>query len=155
MAYDILLRRRTHTNWSMHSLYSPAFASCGDFAPDPIATTPEEQQYLAKLAVLKMSADAGNAGAQKEWKAAMTAVQALRKKAAKGDEKASRTVAILKESGIFSGVQTMSLGGWGPSYLMRLARDGQKNPQLATAVQKLHVLALRRRPPQRMLGALR
>ena len=57
MAYDILLKRRTHTNWSMHSLVNPMFASGYEFAPDPIATTPDEpdeQQYLAKLAVLRM-----------------------------------------------------------------------------------------------------
>jgi hypothetical protein len=152
MAYDILLRRRTHTNWSMHSIINPTFASGYEFAPDPIATTPEEQQYLAKLAVLKMSADAGNAGAQKEWRAAMATVAALRKKAAKGDEKATRTVAVLKESGIFSGVATMSLGS-DPTYFSRLARDCRKNPRLAAAVTKLHGLALRQKP--RQLGALR
>jgi hypothetical protein len=152
MAYDILLRRRTHTNWSMHSIVNPTFASGYEFAPDPIATTPDEQQYLAKLAVLKMSADAGNAGAQKEWRAAMANVQALRKKASAGDEKASRTVAILKESGIFSGVATMTLGN-DRGYFARLAGDCRKNPRLAVAVTKLHALVLRQKPKQ--LGAIR
>jgi len=151
MAYDILLRRKTHTNWSMHSLHNPAFASCGDFAPDPIATTSDEQQYLAQLAVLRMKADSGDASAQKEWRATMVKVDALRKKAAKGDEKAQRTVAILKESGIFSGVKTMSLGG---AYFTKLAADCGRVPGLAKAVKKLHGLALRSQAP-RQLGAAR
>jgi hypothetical protein len=150
MAYDILLRRRTHTNWSMHSIVNPAFALGYEFAPDPIATTPDEQQYLAKLAVLRMKADSGDAAAQKEWKVTMTNVNALRKKAAKGDDKAQRTVAILKESGIFSGVQTMSLGA---EYFSKLSADCKKNPKLAVAVKRLHGLALRPRPKQ--LGAVR
>jgi hypothetical protein len=151
MAYDILLRRRTHTNWSMHSMLNPAFATCGDFEPDPIATTPDEQQYLAALAVLRMKADSGDPAAQKEWKAAMVTVEALRKKAAKGDDKAQRTVAILKESGIFSGVQTMSLGA---TYFSRLAADCGRNPKLAVAVKKLHSLALRQ-SSSKQLGAVR
>ena len=151
MAYDLLLRRKTHTNWSMHSMLNPAFASCGDFAPDPIATTPDEQQYLAKLAVLRMKADSGDVAAQKEWKTTMANVNALRKKAAKGDDKAQRTVAILKESGIFSGVQSMTLGA---AYFSKLSADCGSIPGLGVAVKRLHTLALRQAPP-RQLGAVK
>lgn len=102
MAYDLLFRRQTPRNWSLHS-YLAEYV----FAPDPTPTTPEEQQLIARLAVLKMGADAGNKKDAKRWRAAMAKLVLEKKKAARGDEKAKRLMKVLEESGIFSGVRTL------------------------------------------------
>ena len=114
MAYDLLLRKRTTANWSR----CPSLGFRGlfllteyEFAPDPTPATDEEKQFIAKLAVLKMSADAGNKKAAKEWKATLAKLDLVRKKAAQGDEKSKHLVVVLKESGIFDGVQAMSVTG--------------------------------------------
>ena len=114
MAYDLLLRKRTTANWSRR----PSLGFRGlfllteyEFAPDPTPATDEEKQFIAKLAVLKMSADAGNKKAAKEWKATLAKLDLVRKKAAQGDEKSKHLVVVLKESGIFDGVQAMSVTG--------------------------------------------
>lgn len=80
-----------------------------EFAPDPTSTTPEEQQSLARLAVLRMSADAGSESGKKEWNKAMAKILLVKKKAERGDEKAKRAMTVLRESGIFSGVQKIEV----------------------------------------------
>ncbi len=124
MAYDLLTRRQTSTNWSRHSYLGPRarlrsgrmlFLASYEFAPDPTPTTDEERQFIAKLAVLKMNADGGNKKAAKEWKATMAKVAAAKKKADSGDPKAKRLMTVLNESGLFDGVQSMSVTGNDPS----------------------------------------
>ena len=120
MAYDLLTRRQTRTNWSRHSYLGPRarlrsgrmlFLATYEFAPDPTPTTDEERQFIAKLAVLKMNADGGNKKAAKEWKATMAKVAAAKKRADSGDPKAKRLMTVLNESGLFDGVQSMSVTG--------------------------------------------
>jgi len=132
VAYDLLFRKRTRTNWSRHSYCGPRgilllASTTYEFAPDPTPTTDEEKQFIAKLAVLKMSADAGNKKASKEWKATLTKLEAVKKKAAKGDEKSKHLVVVLQESGIFDGVQAMSVTGddkpFDPAPLEKLLKE--------------------------------
>jgi hypothetical protein len=82
-----------------------------EFAPDPTPATDEEKQFIARLAVLKMAADAGNKKSAREWKATLAKLDLVKKKAAQGDEKSRHLVVVLKESGIFDGVQAMSVTG--------------------------------------------
>ena len=80
MAYDLLLRKRTRTNWSRHSYCGPRgvlllASATYEFAPDPTPATDEEKQFVARLAVLKMAADAGNKKSAKEWKATLAKLE--------------------------------------------------------------------------------
>jgi len=114
VAYDLLLRKRTKANWSRRTSYGSRglfLLAEYEFAPDPTPATDEEKQFIAKLAVLKMSADAGKKKAAKEWKATLAKLNLVKKKAAAGDEKSKHLVVVLKESGIFDGVQAMTVTG--------------------------------------------
>jgi hypothetical protein len=79
------------------------------FAPDPLPTTDEEKQVIARLAVLKMKVDAGDKKALKEWRIAGKKIIDAKKKADLGDVKAKRLMQVLSESGIFDGVQPMTI----------------------------------------------
>ena len=172
MAYDLFFRRRTPRNWSMHSYYGPrglgsktlgsktlrAIVLRGEFLPDPTPTTPEEQQMLARLAVLRMSADAGSASGKKEWQKAMAKLLLVRKKAERGDEKSNHTMTILRESGIFNGVQSMSVTGedapLNPQPLIDYVRKKhEETKQLAAQGDPDAIKALARYERRRALGA--
>ena len=102
MAYDLLFRKQVPGNWAMQLVDY-------EFAPDPTAATPEEQAFVAKLAVIKMAADAGNKKKLKEWRATQAKLALVKKRAAAGDEKAKHLCDVLNESGLFAGsVQAMS-----------------------------------------------
>jgi len=112
MAYDLLSRRQTPANWTRYSRRGPRF--CGTillaeytFAPDPVPTTPAENELIAHLAVLKMRVDAGDKKALPEWRKSMKAVLVAKKRASLGDPKAKRLMQVLSESGLFAGVQKM------------------------------------------------
>ena len=114
MAYDLLFRRQTSRNWSRRSYLGPAargtlLLASYEFAPDPTPTTPEEQGLIAKLAVLKMQVDAGDKKALVKWRKISTYIAKAKMKAAKGDAKAKRFITVLNESGLFAGVQSMSV----------------------------------------------
>ena len=114
MAYDLLLRRQTQTNWSRRSYCGPAargslFLAEYVFAPEPTLTTPDEQQMLAKLAVLKMRTDNGDKAALKQWRAEGLKILKAKRAADKGNPKAKRLITILNESGIFAGVQSVNV----------------------------------------------
>ena len=114
MAYDLLLRRQTSKNWSRHSYCGPSFRgtlllASYTFAPDPLPTTAAEKQFIAKLAVLKMLTDNGDKKARKQWKVAMARLVETKKLADKGDPRAKRVMTVVNESGIFAGVQSMSV----------------------------------------------
>ena len=79
------------------------------FAPDPLPTTDEEKQVIARLAVLKMRVDGGDKKALKEWREAGKKIILAKKLAAKGDPKAKRLMQVLGESGLFDGVQAMEV----------------------------------------------
>jgi len=114
VAYDLLFRRQTRTNWSLPSrprscrgYQGTFFLAEYTFAPDPLPTTAAEKELVAHLAVLKMKTDAGDKKARKEWRKSMAAVVVAKKRAAQGDPKAVRLMQVLSESGIFTGVQKM------------------------------------------------
>ena len=114
MAYDLLLRRQTSKNWSRRSYCGPAHRGTlllaeYVFAPDPVPTTPAEQQFLAKLAVLKMQVNQGDKKALKKWRVFAAKIAKTKKMADRGDARAKRVITVLNESGIFAGVQSMSV----------------------------------------------
>lgn len=114
MAYDLLLRRQTRTNWSRRSYCGPSARGTlllaeYVFAPEPAATTPAEQQMLARLAVLKMRTDNGDKAALKQWRAVGIKILRAKHAADKGNPRAKRLITVLNESGIFAGVQSMSV----------------------------------------------
>ena len=114
MAYDLLFRRQTARNWSRRSYLGPAargtlLLASYEFAPEPTPTTTEEQALIAKLAVLKMQVDAGDKKALGKWRKMVAFIAKAKKKAAQGDEKSKRFITVLNESGLFAGVQSMSV----------------------------------------------
>ena len=114
MAYYLLLRRQTSKNWSRRSYCGPAargtlLLASYEFAPDPVPTTPAEQHFLSQLAVLKMRTDAGDKRALKQWRSAAAKIVKTRKLAERGDPRAKRLITVLNESGLFAGVQSMSV----------------------------------------------
>jgi len=114
VAYDLLLRRQTSRNWSRRSYCGPAARGTlllaeYVFAPDPTPTTQKEQQFLAKLAVLKMQVDRGDKAALKRWRAFAVKIARTKKMADRGDPRAKRVITVLNESGLFAGVQSMSV----------------------------------------------
>ena len=114
MAYDLLFRRQTPRNWSRRSYLGPAargtlLLASYEFAPDPTPTTPEEQGFIAKLAVLKMQVDAGDKKALGKWRKMVVYIDKEKKKASQGNAKAKRLITVLNESGLFDGVQAMSV----------------------------------------------
>jgi hypothetical protein len=114
VAYDLLLRRHTSKNWSRRSYCGPAARGTFllaeyVFAPDPTPTTAAEQQFLAQLAVLKMQVDSGNRAALKKWRAFVAKLAKTKKMADRGDPRARRVITVLNESGLFAGVQSVSV----------------------------------------------
>jgi len=114
VAYDILFRRQTKRNWSRRSYCGPTARGSFllaeyVFAPEPTQTTDAEKQFLAKLAVLKMKTNNGDKKARLKWRAAVAKIVEARKLADRGDPRAKRLVTIVNESGIFAGVQSMSV----------------------------------------------
>jgi hypothetical protein len=114
VAYDLLLRRQTPKNWSRSSYCGPAargtlLLASYTFAPDPAPTTDAEKQLLAQLAVLKMRVDNGDKKALKKWRRAMAKLVLAKRAADRGDARARRLVTVVNESGIFAGVQSMSV----------------------------------------------
>jgi hypothetical protein len=112
MAYDLLTRRQTPANWTRYSRRRPRsrgtiFLVEYTFAPEPLATTDAEKALVARLAVLKMRADAGDKKALRQWRENLKAVLEAKRRAARGDPRARRLVQVLSESGLFDGVQKM------------------------------------------------
>lgn len=103
VAYDLLFRKQVPGNWSIKLVDY-------EFAPDPTVATPEEQAFVAKLAVVKMAAETGNKKKLKEWRATQAKLALVKKQAASGDEKAKHLCAVLNESGLFAqSVQAMDI----------------------------------------------
>lgn len=103
MAYDLFFRKLTSKNFALRSFD----VSTRDYT----APTDAEKTYLAKLAVMKMNADAGNKKAKKAWKLALGDLNKLSQLAKKGDKKSSHLLAVVKESGLFSGVKALDVSG--------------------------------------------
>lgn len=103
VAYDLLFRKQVPGNWAIELVDY-------EFAPNPTTATPEEQAFVAKLAVVKMAAESGNKKKLKEWRATQAKLALVKKRADAGDEKAKHLCTVLNESGLFAqSVQAMSI----------------------------------------------
>jgi hypothetical protein len=145
VAYDLLRRKRIPLNIALSSSLTT-----DGVTDEPIPTTDADRSYLASLAVMKMNAEAGNKKAKADWKVALQGIAKIQKRARKGDKNAQRTLAVIRESGLFQGVAAMSVSGADPissrerKLLAMLAnlklRALQGNPQakqLTAAIAKL------------------
>ena len=103
MAYDFFYRKWVPKNIALTSLDVSTSATT--------APSNAEKTYLARLAVLKMNADAGNKKAKKAWKSALKDLKKLLAAARNGNPKALHTLAVIRESGLFSGVNTLTISG--------------------------------------------
>lgn len=113
MAYDLLFRKHTRRSWSIGAEPS---AVDRPMAPDPLVATPEEQQVLARLAAVKMLADAGDRTARVKWKKfVQSELPATRRKALRGDANARRLLTVVEQSGLLAGVTSMVVGGAVPA----------------------------------------
>ncbi len=95
MAYDILLRRQIRRNWARQPT-----VQIRSTAPGLILTEPEKAM-LARVALCRAQAQGGDKRAQKAWKKIVKQITATRRRAARGDVKAQRTVAVLVQSEMF------------------------------------------------------
>jgi hypothetical protein len=111
MAKDLILGR-TKRNWARgRKVCAPSEAP-----PLPVTDevtfrlNPQEMDLLAAVAAAKIRADAGDRRAQAQVRELGKKVAKLKVRAGKGDASAKRTLLVLRESGVFRGVETMSLG---------------------------------------------
>ena len=103
MAYDFFYRKWVPKNIALTSLDVST--------KDAAAPSDSEKAYLAKLAVIKMNAQAGNKKAKKAWKRAMGELRKLTFMAKRGDPKAQHALQVIRESGLFSGVSALEVSG--------------------------------------------
>jgi pyocin large subunit-like protein len=106
MAYDLFRRKQIPRNIALH-----ATLTTSDVVNAPTPASDADKAYLAKLAVTKINAEAGNKKAIKDWKLAKQNIAKLVMKAKRGDKGAQHTVAIIRESGLFQGMTVMSVSG--------------------------------------------
>jgi hypothetical protein len=111
MARDILLGR-TKRNWARgHRTCAPAEMPALPVSDEvTLRLSPPEMELLATIAAAKMLADAGDRKAAAQVRDLGKKVAKLKAKAARGDASAKRTLLVLRESGVFRSVETMSLG---------------------------------------------
>jgi hypothetical protein len=104
MAYDLLLGI-TKKNWSRGAMRAtPALPP----VEPTIACTGKERASLEKLASLKMAAESGDLQAKIQWIAATKRFKVAKARAAAGDPKAKRSLAILKQAGFLQDAQRFS-----------------------------------------------
>lgn len=115
MAYDLFFRKWTPKNFALTSLDVSTRAST--------VATDDEKAYLARLAVMKMNADAGNKKAKKAWKKSLNDLGRVSTLAKKGDPKAKHLLAVVQESGLFSGVKALDVSGADTAGLTAKARS--------------------------------
>lgn len=72
--------------------------------------TQKEMNLLAQLSAAKLKADSGDLKAAGQVARVAKKLKSVRAKAAKGDPDAKRLLLVLRESGVFRGVKSMSLG---------------------------------------------
>lgn len=111
MARDILLGR-TKRNWARGTRRcAPAELPAMPVSDEvTLRLTPKEMDLLAQLSAAKLKADAGDRKAAEQVARVARGLKKVRAKAAKGDPEARRLLLVLRESGVFRGVETMSLG---------------------------------------------
>jgi hypothetical protein len=104
MAYDLFLGK-TKSNFA-RDLGTPSPLS------DEVTFvySPQEQAMLAQISELRMKTDSGDKTSKKKLVTIAKNVAKLKARARKGDEKAKRTLLVLRESGVFKPMQTFALG---------------------------------------------
>lgn len=126
MALDLILGR-TKRSWARGS--SRALA-CSDKAPQTLTAslpvsdevtlrlTPKEMSELSDLAATKLLADSGDRVARAKMARVAKKLARVKARASRGDARAKRTLLVLRESGVFRGVKTVSLGDEVPEGLV-------------------------------------
>jgi hypothetical protein len=94
MAYDILLRRPIRRSYARKPTVQIK-------STESLVLTEPEKAMLARIALCRAQAQAGDKGAQKTWKKTVKQIVATRRKAARGDVQAQRQIAVLVQSGMF------------------------------------------------------
>lgn len=105
-----------------------------------------------------MAADAGNKKSAKEWKSSLAKLELVKKKAEQGDEKSKHLIVVLKESGIFDGVQAMSITGTDAAFDTRplveyLHKKYEETKQLAAQGDPKAIKSMERYARDQKLGA--
>lgn len=111
MARDLILGR-TRRNWARgQRTCSPAEPAAVPISDEvTLRLSPKEMDLLAQLSAAKVRADAGDRAAAAQVAKVARGLKKVRAKAARGDQESKRLLLVLRESGVFRGVQTMSLG---------------------------------------------
>jgi hypothetical protein len=105
MAYDLWYRRQIGKDISLH-LRKP-IPETGS-PTDSLRLSDDEKGFVAKLSVVKISAEGGNKRAIADWKGVLRSIAQQERKAKQGDAKAKRFVAVVKESGL-AGPKTLAM----------------------------------------------
>jgi hypothetical protein len=105
MARDIVLGR-TPRNWARGVLPAPTPTS----DEVTVRLTEAEMSMLAEVAATKARAEAGDRGARSRMAKLASKIASLKKKASRGHEPSRRTLLVLRESGVFQGTQSITLG---------------------------------------------
>jgi len=115
MARDLILGR-TRRNWARGEGCGPRALLVTTTVSDEVTLrlTPAEMSMLADLSATKMRADAGDRKAKSKMARVSKNLTSFRARAKRGDKEAQRTLLVLQESGVFRGVQSMTLGGEQP-----------------------------------------
>jgi hypothetical protein len=120
MSTDIVLKH-TKRNW--------ARGACEASSPN---AAPSDKSRLEALAKILMAAESGDKKAQKQWKKICKKVDALRKKAKKGDPVAQLDLRKLENSGLFGHMQKIAVSGWkNSSFNRRVNAQLRKVGQIA------------------------
>jgi hypothetical protein len=143
MAYDLLFGKNSR-NWS-RELASPVVMT------DEVSVifTEAEKDRLSKITILKMKSEAGDKTAKKQMILMIKDVAKLKAKAKKGDAAAKRALLVLRESGLFNGVQKMDMSGSvSPNdekirVLIALRKLKEKNPKTAEETRQVEQLTER------------
>jgi hypothetical protein len=104
MAYDLIFGK-TKRNWAIGYQALPPMSD-----EVTVKLTEAEISMLAELAASKAQADAGDRQARGKMAKLSAKVSSLKKRAARGDESAKRTLLVLRESGIFNKSQSITMG---------------------------------------------
>lgn len=105
MGYDLLFGK-TRTDWSRGSSRSRLALS------DEVTfrLSPDEMRMLSELAAVQVLADSGDKGSKKKISTFKKKLEVVRARAKRGDPQARRTLDVLRESGVFNEVKTVTLG---------------------------------------------
>ena len=111
MAHDLILGK-TKRNWARGPRRcAPSEAPAAPVSDEvTIRLSQKEMDLLAQLSAAKLKADAGDLKAAEQVARFARGLKKVKAKAARGDADSRRLLLVLRESGAFRGVETMSLG---------------------------------------------